>query len=140
MWSLVRHRGARTQQIWLVLHYWNRLLRWIDCIHHCSYSDSFRHLLHLCHCIPLARYIQLHSAQYVRSRQRGSPSLFATCSVLKHNDTVTASGTAALAQWKSSWLYPAGAALVVAVLFLLLFNSKPSAHAVHQHDAAFERR
>ncbi|WP_161627356.1 hypothetical protein [Paenibacillus alvei] len=38
------------------------------------------------------------------------------------------------------WLYQAGAALVVAVLFLLLFKSKPSTHAVHQHDAAFERR
>ncbi|EPY12862.1 MULTISPECIES: MFS transporter [Paenibacillus] len=56
------------------------------------------------------------------------------------NDTVTASGTAALAQWKSFWLYPAGAALVVALLFLLLFKSKPSTHAVHQHDATFERR
>lgn len=37
MGGLVRHCGAYTQQIWLVIHYWNRLLRWSDCIHYCSF-------------------------------------------------------------------------------------------------------
>ncbi|MCY9544101.1 MFS transporter [Paenibacillus alvei] len=56
------------------------------------------------------------------------------------NQTVTTNGAAALEQWKGFWLYPAGAALVVALLFLLLFKSKEAAPAAHQQGATLERR
>ncbi|MBG9737141.1 major facilitator transporter [Paenibacillus alvei] len=56
------------------------------------------------------------------------------------NQTVTINGAAALEQWKGFWLYPAGAALVVALLFLLLFKSKEASPAAHQQGATLERR
>jgi len=41
-----------------------------------------------------------------------------------YNHTVTAHGAASLFQWKTFWLYPAGIATLVAIVFILLFKDK----------------
>lgn len=56
------------------------------------------------------------------------------------NQTVTANGAAALEQWKEFWLFPAGAAIIVALLFLLLFKAQEASPAAHQQGATLERR
>jgi len=46
------------------------------------------------------------------------------------NHTITDVGSQALAQWQSFWIYPAGVAAVVSVLFFIFFKDEVSKRAV----------